>query len=619
MDLSITPVSGLTLSDPFMIASSHWTSTERAFDQLSAIKPSAVTLKTTSEKKGGDGKESKAKGRYQAKIRTSGGFIAGAYTDGPKEIELWDFVTTYQMTRKAREFLPGTKLGLSILQGEAYDEAVKVLELDSYSYVELNWKYSFRSSDIESNTIRAIEADLDHFIACFSGHPKLVKLPRESIPFIQSKDFSRIVAKLSAAGAGLIVANSKRIRVPPSRVMADDPRELTTGVVVGEYLFLETFDTLRKITQTDAFKTAPIPLIATGGIMDTAGITDVFAAGATAVQLCTVLDVRGVQVVPMLREQLTRLAKPYDSVHNMQQAIAKTEAKWKQAVLDARKIEIQDAAEVERVLGTEKAVRPIFERAIQCELLDTPVKRTPRSGSAIPTSGALVVNYANIAAFLLSVRCLEMHKLRRIDVEGVGEFSDQLKKGLNYDFVILPRSAIISFTQNLPHELSSKVPVEIGEVARSTWQIMGDTTAPKINTLYHFGGNSARHALKEFLKEKKPQPMQITPPMLLPLLKFWHSDRGILAKPPLSDIYGLFADEPVMKNWGQSWLWSEPLCLAASRQHLADNGESGAKEMLACMTEIVEEGRNHPAAVFNLLISTNFISHCTKLVSPKKA
>jgi hypothetical protein len=67
-DLSTSITESLKLVDPFMIASSHWTSGEKAFSKLEQLKPSAITLKTTSTRQGGDGESSIAKPREWAEI-----------------------------------------------------------------------------------------------------------------------------------------------------------------------------------------------------------------------------------------------------------------------------------------------------------------------------------------------------------------------------------------------------------------------------------------------------------------------------------------------------------------------------------------------------------------------
>src|SRR6266853_3057939 len=177
MDLITEPLPGLRLSDPFMIASSHWTSSEAAFRQLAPIRPSAITLKTMSGAKGAAGEGSRDK---QILVDSYGKPFAG-YTDGPKTAELWDAATTYRMTQAAKRMLPGTVIGLSILSGENYEQVARQLEPREYGYVELNWKYSFRGLDMArpDAEIGRIQEDLSSFLKAFLGRPLLIKVSRE--------------------------------------------------------------------------------------------------------------------------------------------------------------------------------------------------------------------------------------------------------------------------------------------------------------------------------------------------------------------------------------------------------------------------------------------------------
>src|SRR5713101_5723904 len=52
---SVVVLPNLELNDPFMVASSHLTANENCFKQLAPYSPSALTLKTTSQRSGGGG------------------------------------------------------------------------------------------------------------------------------------------------------------------------------------------------------------------------------------------------------------------------------------------------------------------------------------------------------------------------------------------------------------------------------------------------------------------------------------------------------------------------------------------------------------------------------------
>jgi dihydroorotate dehydrogenase len=77
----------LELADPFIIASSHLTATKSAFEHLSVIRPSAITIKTITKKFGGGEYDYKEARRLKAITNWNGNYI-GLYTDGPKKTGL---------------------------------------------------------------------------------------------------------------------------------------------------------------------------------------------------------------------------------------------------------------------------------------------------------------------------------------------------------------------------------------------------------------------------------------------------------------------------------------------------------------------------------------------------
>jgi hypothetical protein len=149
-------------------------------------------------------------------VLDSFGNLFASYTDGPPTIELWDVPTTCVMTEQAKEELPDTPLGLSILQGENYDAVASELRLESYSYVELNWKYTFRNlaqGNLDA-ALKEIQGDLDRFAKAFEGLPRMIKLSREAATLIPTPFFESVLRFACANEMALIVANSKRLRVP---------------------------------------------------------------------------------------------------------------------------------------------------------------------------------------------------------------------------------------------------------------------------------------------------------------------------------------------------------------------------------------------------------------------
>jgi len=304
MELTVRILPELELSDPFMIAASHWTANERCFRALAPYSPSAVTLKTTSTLHGGDGTGILHE-RDRRKLEDSFGHNFALYTNGPKTQELIDLPTTINLIQCARRWLSNTKIGLSVLSGENYVELADALPVDKCNYVELNLKYQFRSLTIKelNEALNNLNRDIKSFFAAFSGIPTLVKLPREFTAIIPVTDLTRVFYLIAGASAGVIVANSKRVIVPPSRTSGNDIRELSSGVLVGEHLFLDTYNTIRTLKRQCENMGFELAVIASGGIMDIGATIDVMAAGAAAVQLCTVLDVRKPPYLSVLRAE----------------------------------------------------------------------------------------------------------------------------------------------------------------------------------------------------------------------------------------------------------------------------------------------------------------------------
>ena len=200
-----------SLRDPFIIASSHWTANENAFKQFRTFEPSGVTLKTTSQAKGGDGSRSLEQRRKSA-LEDSYGNNFAFFTDGPKTLELIDIPATYHLTQIAKEVLPKTAIGLSVLQGEDYAEIASGLKLDLYEYVELNMKYSFRSlpSDQLTEFVKAFTADVQKFISAFQSRPLIVKFSREATPLLRLGALADLLATIADVEGAILVANSLR-------------------------------------------------------------------------------------------------------------------------------------------------------------------------------------------------------------------------------------------------------------------------------------------------------------------------------------------------------------------------------------------------------------------------
>jgi dihydroorotate dehydrogenase len=140
VDLSLDLLPGLRLSNPLMIASSHLTATEAALRNLARVRPSAVTLKTTSTVVGGDGKGR----RLLVNVFDMEQDTIGIYSDGPKDLEFLDLAATKGLLTVAKELFGETPVGISVLQNKDENYEALAGEVASCNYVEFNLKYSLR-------------------------------------------------------------------------------------------------------------------------------------------------------------------------------------------------------------------------------------------------------------------------------------------------------------------------------------------------------------------------------------------------------------------------------------------------------------------------------------------
>lgn len=615
--LEVEVVPGLVLRDPFMVASSHWTSTQNAFRQLSAFRPSAVTLKTTSARVGGDGSDGK---REKREVVNQFGDPFAYWSDGPKTFEFWDLATTLEMSRIARrEFDERTVLGLSVLQGEDYSDLIKVLDLSLFGYVELNWKYTFRNvpSDRLADAAQEIISDLSQFLRVFTSLPVLVKLSRESLTHINLPFFPQMLSTVLQSGSGIIVANSLRARVPPSR-LTKNSRELATGVIMGEHLFLDTYNAIRDLSTTPALQPTP-PIVASGGIMDLGCTIDVMAAGADAVQLCSALDVRSLAVIDLLREQLSVHCKEHGDLASTVVVIRGSETNWATIATSAANETRDLEGIVSGALAETEKILDVVADSVALEatvIAENPIADRNRA----PREAKIVVSRGNILSSHLTSRIAHELSLETVPLDSSNRFRKQLFDGkLRYDIAVVPKSVFDYMVLRGKSELLEREPIEIGAIGRSRVELVGDSRVglEGIRTVHHFSGITGRRALENLLRsaEKKIEPYPIDSSQLLPTLRFWHQDAGILAKPPLSRIYGLLVSAELRPHWAPLWSWDEDLILVARKGFLEDEGGAeAARFILERMKEIAKEAVEDPPRAARSLMDGAYWSLFARLL-----
>ena len=240
---------------------------------------------------------------------------SGDSRTAPKDVEFWNDETTDKYVEIARSTLPHAKIGISVLYGEDYSALSDALGNRQIDYVELNWKYALRgkgSTSMLAESFGQLVKDLEHFRSVFANLPAFLKIPREAHPFFEYEDFIPILDTLCNSKMGAIVSNTARWRVPPSKHRRTQHVELSSGVVMGETLFLDTFTALRNFATACVRSKNEVPVVASGGLTEIGNVIDALVAGAMAVQICTAMDHRGMNIVAWLREQLLELVGTRD-------------------------------------------------------------------------------------------------------------------------------------------------------------------------------------------------------------------------------------------------------------------------------------------------------------------
>ncbi len=619
MTLSVEPVPGLVLRDPFMIASSHLTESENALKQFAPYEPSALTLKTTSSL-GGDGR-SGLSSRIKVLIKDAYGRDAATFTDGPKSLELLDVPTTVALTRTAERILPTTAIGLSVLFGEDYASLAQSLRPQDYRFVELNLKYAFReiAPNVLGTLISDYLEDFDRFVDAYGSRPLLVKLSREATQLLRFADFRPLLQRVRKVGAALVVANSLRTVVPRSRT--EKKNELSSGVIVGEHLFLDTYDTIRMIHQQATSDSSRSRLIASGGIIDVADVLDIMAAGAEAVQLCTAFDRRGVRTLSVLRSQLKDLCQESGSLSEYLSTLRSSDRAWTDGVTKAHSIRATDHHEVRRRLDHETHELAHTKAALELECQAVRAVSETSTIGDIPADLRFVLTCGTASSCLLVHLLTDEYFLAPVHFDEVSTFMKRLKDPtFSWDFAILSESHLRYLATQKANAIAAGPPQRVEEVASAHWQLMGvgGVALQDIKTIYHFGGTGARAALTKLLGQCQATPELIRSQMLHPILRYWDRQDAIIAKPPVSQIYATFCPSDIAANWTSLWSTKEPLILVINEQRLqTDGGKALAGRVAAALHKVRAYVLEDTSRAARRLRATGFFQYCVRLLGFK--
>jgi len=144
IDLTTKLRNGLTLREPFWVASSHLTQPSM-LKIWREIAPAALTLKTATRIDRSE--PGKTPGGKRPTIDVLPRYGRSYYSDGLKSDELHTYEECQNQLSEAKALLPDTKIGVSVLATieENFEELSSVTK--SADFVELNLKYSMRISD----------------------------------------------------------------------------------------------------------------------------------------------------------------------------------------------------------------------------------------------------------------------------------------------------------------------------------------------------------------------------------------------------------------------------------------------------------------------------------------
>jgi dihydroorotate dehydrogenase len=618
--LDATILDKLHLADPFMIASSHHTDNEISFGNLVTVAPSALTLKTISNRSGGSGIKEDGLKRDRVVLRYPGGSRLGSFTDGPKKVELWDAPTCLKHIQIAQRLLPTSRLGISVAQGEDYQQIADSLDLHHLHYVELNWKYTFRQGEF-ARELATVESDTRNFLEVFHALPILVKIPYELLPLLERPELRTLYAMMKEKDAGLLVMNTKKSVVPPSR-QPDKKFVRQRGVVFGEYLLLDTFNSLRRLSALKLQGWSIPRLVATGGITDIGAVVDTLAAGAEAVQLCSILDYRKLSVVDILRRQLTKLIADSgaENFEAFKVKLRETDnVEWLNTSAAARSLETYHETVTTRIAQNKKTVIEVFARTLRSETLT--LAQALSSSSQGPEQAdrvSFLINRANIASFILSHRLLRKRGFSSEAVDDAKEVRQRVRKNPpEFDLVIIPQRVAEAILEN--HAEDSK-PFEItGQVGQSVIEVVGTVESlEQIRTLFHFGGTGSKEVLKILLPllTSKPDVRELESPReeLTPLLTLWKPGDAILARGPLTHLYPLLIDRSLRARWKVVREVPGGLVLIATSRFLDKWGGEAAKRILMDLQELSVAVNADPTSAAREAYDLGFVHHLANLM-----
>jgi dihydroorotate dehydrogenase len=543
ISLEFTFKNGLSLKDPFIIASSHLTDSVKAFEFLKPVNPSAITTKTISIRYGGDKFTPKPR-RTLKHIKSWNENNIGLYVDGPKVTELWGIGLAHDLLNQAKTILPETKIGLSILQGENYGE-IKESLVDLYDFVELNLKYSLRLTEDHkknlSKIIGEIKSDITNFCETFEDCPKFIKVSREAYSFFTELFISDTLTIIQKYNTAVIIANSKKMDCPPSYARFVKPEILKNGVITGDYLFPETYNIIKEFNKLNQ----EIEIVANGGIMSIGEILDCMTFGIKSFQICTLLDRKGIYVLEMLRRQLKSCIKYYG---------CKNIDEFSEYI----KNNIDDLGKVSDLFVTKKTLKERINTDGVSFVMESFLDEIDESFFSLNNSETK--NYNKNIIFIGSKGSTLSYALS-LFLASNGNYrvsldtSKSILDSNNYSVAIISDAYVKEFRKLKP-DFSLQV---IGNVRYSLMGVTNDIKS--IRKVFLFESAGSEEAKIIIQKQHKFKFEYLKPEELAPLLSGWDENLAILAKNPLTYFYKFLLPSHLQKNWQEVLSIKTPIWL----------------------------------------------------------
>lgn len=666
--LDVKLFSDFILRNPIWVASSHLTADETTLKKWSAYKPAALTLKTSSLAEGGDGRG----GRTYVRLSQRPSW----FTDGPREVELISGRRTKELLNFAKEALPDSLIGVSILQDEDYKEFKQFTE--GADFVELNTKYTGRLPEsaewpsyleFHAHQHQDLINHITDFSDTFSHIPQFVKLSRDFpwlTPCKELELFSQKLIELLSAGRriGLVIANTPRLRVPPTALSSKSdkgpkramkPIELSDGVLCGEDLFLGTYNLIREI-RLSRILPETIPIVASGGILSLGDVVDILFAGAVAIQMCTAFEEKKFQYYAWIIGQLDRLlqmtrcasmdrfcwklrGEGETGLQRIREAVYEISVDFKEFV--DREIKRKDVEILEILSGVLKEearqanIQPRAVSVYSREFKDFVHKpsnlKLPSLNymqlQAIPPES--IPNESEQPRVLLSMMgSLLSHAMLSLLAEDVWpkskvwlfDDSASVLKGMSdiepWDLAVI---SIANLGKLKETRLSPNYkPVLLGVIASGRYVLRSTAgDMDKINEIYHFGGTQSEVCLNRLIKNhptlEKCSVNLGTITDLAQLLQMPLKSTGIFVKDPIGQIYLKLMTNEDMKEHASVPVY---YCLLSSKNCAKSLGSQGLMYIYHQLSSWRNEIENDPSNIVSLLNKSNILDKFIKYLEP---